>query len=84
MKALIFRETGEPSGILKLAEGPYSAFGSWRSARPSAAEPDQPIESAHGARTLTGAGASKGTTNITTGLESAVADALAVASHPEP
>ena len=52
MKALIFRETGEPKSVLKLAEIPTPAFGSWRSARPSAAEPDQPIGSAHGARAL--------------------------------
>jgi hypothetical protein len=51
MKALIFRETGEPKSVLKPEEIP-SVFGPWRSARPSAAEPDQRIRSAHGARAL--------------------------------
>ena len=52
MKALTFRETGEPKSVLKLARDPYSAFGPWRSAPPSVAQPHQPIGSAHGARAL--------------------------------
>jgi len=52
MKALIFRETGEPKSVLQLAEIPSPPLAPKRSASPSAAEPDQRIGSAHGARTL--------------------------------
>ena len=51
MKALIFRETGEPKSVLNLAEIPTPPLAPGE-ALPSAAEPDQPIGSAHGARAL--------------------------------
>jgi hypothetical protein len=51
MKALIFRETGEPKSALELAEIPIPPLASG-GARPSAAEPDQRIRPAHGARAL--------------------------------
>src|ERR1700730_10755981 len=37
---------------IETGRDPYSAFGPWRSPRPSAAEPDQRIRFAHGARAL--------------------------------
>ena len=52
MKALIFRETGEPNGVLKLAEIPTPPLAPGEALCPRAAEPDQPIGSAHGARAL--------------------------------
>ena len=51
MKALIFRETGEPKSVLKLEEIPPPPLAPG-SARPSATEPDQCIRPAHGARAL--------------------------------
>lgn len=52
MKALIFRETGEPKSVLKLAEIPPPPLASGEALVRVAAEPDQPIGSAHGARAL--------------------------------
>jgi len=52
MKALIFRETGEPKSVLELAEIPTPPLAPGESAGPGAAEPDQRIRSAHGARAL--------------------------------
>lgn len=53
MKALIFRETGEPKSVLKLAEIPTPPLAPGEALlRVLVAVSDQPIGSAHGARAL--------------------------------
>jgi NADPH:quinone reductase-like Zn-dependent oxidoreductase len=71
MKALIFRETGEPSGVLKLAEIPTPPLAPGEALVRVLLSPINPSNLHMVQGRSRGAGASRGATNIMTGLESA-------------